>query len=93
MVQIRVDGLDSFGPQRTDSFFVAFADDPHLQRGLPVYIAGLQINDLLNPGTGVIEQQQECIISCKAQTIIEVQKKLSEILEIPMGDPDKDKNS
>jgi len=25
----------------------------------------------------------------KAQTIIEVQKKLSEILEIPMGDPDK----
>ena len=29
----------------------------------------------------------------KAQTIIEVQKKLSEILEIPMGDPDKDKNS
>ena len=29
----------------------------------------------------------------KAQTIIEVQKKLSEILEIPMDDPGKDKNS
>ena len=29
-----------------------------------MYVAGLQINDLLNPGTGVIEKQQECIISC-----------------------------
>ncbi len=29
----------------------------------------------------------------KAQTIIEVQKKLSEILEIPMDDPGKEKNS
>jgi hypothetical protein len=61
--EIGAEGLRRFRPERTTALFSSFAHELDLGRVIQPEIGGLQVHDLTDPGTRVVQQQQERLVA------------------------------
>ena len=63
LVEVSLYCGERFRPQGTSAMFSAFAEKVDLRGPLQTEIAEFKLNDLTDPGAGVVEQQKQCPVT------------------------------
>ena len=70
LAQVALERRHGLRPERTDAFFPSFASQFYLEGGLKTQVVDLQVDGLLNTGTGVVEEQKKRVIPQTAPCIL-----------------------